>query len=115
MLFFVFAVFLVVAVSQAVSHDCFAGNAANLLHLSLSLSLSHSLSVPATADGYISFHRFCRPLRILRACGDAFDAAAVVAVVVVNVAAINALAGPVSLFFLLFIRLFAHSAQCTAV
>lgn len=90
--FLVVVVVVAVAVSQAVSHDCFAGNAANLLHLVPSHSVRsrrlHQLS------------SLCKPPRILCACGCAFDAAAIavaIAFVVVNVA-INALAGPVSLF-----------------
>lgn len=88
--FLVVVVVVAVAVSQAVSHDCFAGNAANLLHLVPSHSVRsrrlHQLS------------SLCKPPRILCACGCAFDAAAIaIAFVAVNVA-INALAGPVSLF-----------------
>lgn len=90
--FLVVVVVVAVAVSQVVSHDCFAGNAANLLHLVPSYSVRsrrlHQLS------------SLCKPPRILCACGCAFDAAAIaiaIAFVAVNVA-INALAGPVSLF-----------------
>lgn len=88
--FLVVVVVVAVAVSQVVSHDCFAGNAANLLHLVPSHSVRsrrlHQLS------------SLCKPPRILCACGCAFDAAAIaIAFVAVNVA-INALAGPVSLF-----------------
>lgn len=90
--FLVVVVVVAVAVSQVVSHDCFAGNAANLLHLvpfhSVRSRRLHQLS------------SLCKPPRILCACGCAFDAAAIaiaIAFVAVNVA-INALAGPVSLF-----------------
>lgn len=89
--FLVVVVVVAVAVSQAVIHDFFASNAGNLLHLFPS---------PSPSAHYRRLHQLsslCRPPRILCACGCAFDAAAV-AFVVGNVAAINALAGPVSLF-----------------